>query len=107
MKHGRRPQAGHGTGHARTVQKIDVAAPPPNHVRAAGGEKIDKMAAGETAGACHKDRSHGVERSRTNGGHFMSRSDSVGVEIGQAMPIRGSFHMNPDSCAGAYSVVVM
>jgi hypothetical protein len=43
----------------------------------------------------------------TNGGHFVSRSDRSGEEIGQLIASAGSFHIRPDSCAGAYSVVVL
>lgn len=42
-----------------------------------------------------------------NGGHFVSRSATSGDDTGQSMASAGSFHMNPDSCAGAYSVVVL
>ena len=91
------PQVGQGPRHGRAVDKIHVTAPPADGGHAAGGQEIDQVAAGETAGAGDKHRSQDFERSRTNGGHFVSRSDSVGEDTGHAMPIRGSFHMNPDS----------
>ena len=62
--------------------------------------------------ARHVPRSHDRRRPRSlsdrqNAGHFLSRSETVGEPIGQSIDIAGSFHMTPDSCAGAYSVVVL
>ena len=39
----------------------------------------------------------GVYAGVTNGGHFVSRSDRSGEEIGQRIASAGSFHIRPDS----------
>ena len=91
-----------------TIEQIDVL-PAPACDRDAGFRKeLDEMAAGKPAGTRHENGAQDWATAViTNGGHRLSRSESVGAEVGQSMASRGSFHMMPDSWAGAYSLAVM
>ena len=102
----RRPKIGDRPFDRPPVEQIDVLPAPTRHRRAGCSEKIDEMAACESGCPGYQDVAHDSDPGE-NGGHLLSRSESVGEEIGQLMARVGSFHMNPDSCSGAYSLVIM
>jgi len=106
VKDRRRPKDSDRPFDRPPIEQVDVLPAPARHGRAGFSEKIDEMTACESGRPGYQDVAHDSDLGE-NGGHLLSRSESVGEETGQSMARDGSFDMNPDSCSGAYSFVIM
>ena len=106
VKDRRRPKGSDRLFDRPPVEQVDILPAPPRHRCAGFSEKIEEMTACESSRPGDQDIAHDSDLGE-NGGHLLSRSESVGEETGQSMARAGSFHMNPDSCSAAYSFVIM
>ena len=106
VKDRRRPKNSDRPFDRPPIEQVDILTTPASHRRAGFSEKIEEMAACESSRARYQDVAQDADLAE-NGGHLLSRSESVGEETGQSMARAGSFHMNPDSCSAAYSFVIM
>src|ERR1700737_5493242 len=106
VKARRGAQLGSGLRHGSGVEEIDVLSSPACNSDARFNEEIDKMAARKPTATSDQNGSQDLAQlANTSGGHLRARSERTGEVTGQLMASFGSFHMIPDSCAGAYSVV--